>query len=34
VWLTKGQMAAVLETTKQNVSLHMGNILAEGEVGE
>jgi len=27
-------MAAVLETTKQNVSLHMGNILAEGEVGE
>lgn len=34
VWLTQGQMAALFDTTKQNVSLHMRNILAEGEVGE
>ena len=34
VCLTRGQIAALFDTTKQNVSLHMRNILAEGKVGE
>lgn len=34
VWLTQAQMAELFDTTKQNVSLHMRNILAEGEVGQ
>ncbi len=33
VWLTQAQMAELFDTTKQNVSLHMRNILADGEVG-
>ena len=33
VWLTQAQMAELFDTTKQNVSLHMTNILAEGEAG-
>ena len=34
VWLTQAQIAELFDTTKQNVSLHMSNILAEGEVGQ
>lgn len=34
VWLTQAEMAALFETTKQNVSLHIRNILAEGELSE
>ena len=34
VWLTQAQMAELFDTTKQNVSLHLRNILAEGEVGQ
>ena len=34
VWLTQGQMAELFDTTKQNVSLHMRNVLAEGEVSQ
>ena len=30
VWLTQGEVAELFETTKQNVSLHIRNILKEG----
>ena len=32
VWLTQGLIAELFQTTKQNVSLHMRNILAEREL--
>jgi len=32
VWLTQQLMAELFQTTKQNVSLHIQNILAEGEL--
>lgn len=32
VWLTQMQMAELFQTTKQNVSLHIKNILNEGEL--
>jgi len=32
VWLTQQQMTILFETTKQNVSLHIGNIFKEGEL--
>ena len=32
VWLTQAQMAALFEATKQNISLHIRNILSEGEL--
>ena len=32
VWLTQAQMAELFDTTKQNVSLHMRNILADAEL--
>ena len=32
VWLTQQHMAALFQTTKQNVSLHLHNIFAEGEL--
>ncbi len=31
VWLTQLQMAELFQTTKQNISLHVINILEEGE---
>lgn len=34
VWLTQLDMATLFATTKQNVSLHIKNILAEGELAE
>jgi hypothetical protein len=34
VWLTLNQMAELFVTTKQNISLHVKNILAEGELSE
>lgn len=34
VWLTQNQMAELFQTTKQNVSLHVKNIFAEGELRE
>ena len=34
VWLTHMMMAELYETTKQNMSLHIRNILAEGELDE
>jgi len=32
LWLTQTQMADLFQTTKQNVSLHIGNIFKEGEL--
>ena len=32
VWLTQQQMAQLFATTKQNISLHIGNIFREGEL--
>lgn len=34
VWLNQQEMAELFATTKQNVSLHIKNILAEGELSE
>ena len=32
VWLTQQQMAALFQTTQQNISLHLQNIFDEGEL--
>jgi len=32
VWLTQQQLATLLQTTKQNISLHIHNIYEEGEL--
>ncbi|KAF0157917.1 MAG: hypothetical protein FD159_1273 [Syntrophaceae bacterium] len=32
VWLTQQQMVDLFQTTKQNISLHVQNIFAEGEL--
>ena len=32
VWLTQLEIAELFQTTKQNVSLHARNILADGEL--
>lgn len=34
VWLTQLEMAGLFDTSKQNVSLHLSNILSEGELVE
>ena len=34
VWLTQLEMATLFDTSKQNISLHIKNILAEGELAE
>ena len=34
VWLTQNQMADLFQTTKQNISLHIKNILGSGELEE
>ena len=34
VWLNQVQMAELFNTTKQNISLHIKNIVAEGELDE
>lgn len=34
VWLTQQQMADLFQTTKQNISFHLINIYAEGELDE
>lgn len=34
VWLSQAQMADLFHTTKQNISLHIQNILEEGELTE
>ena len=32
VWLTQAQMVELFQTTRQNISLHVRNILSEGEL--
>ena len=32
VWLTQAQMVELFQTTKQNVSFHVGNVFKEGEL--
>jgi hypothetical protein len=34
VWLTQLEIAELFQTTKQNISLHAGNIFEEGELAE
>lgn len=34
VWLSQKQLAELFDTTKQNISQHIGNILKEGELSE
>lgn len=34
VWLTQLEMATLFETSKQNISLHIKNILSDGELAE
>ena len=34
VWLTQAQMAELFGTTKQNISLHLRNILSDGELAK
>lgn len=34
VWLTREQLADIYATTPQNISLHVGNIYADGELDE
>ena len=34
VWLTQAQMAELFQTTRNNVTLHIGNIFKEGELSE
>jgi len=34
VWLTQQRMAELFQTTKQNISLHIQNTFAEGELTE
>ena len=34
VWLSQAEMAELFKATKQNISLHIRNILAEGELTE
>jgi hypothetical protein len=34
VWLSQADMVELFQTTKQNISLHIKNIFAEGELDE
>ena len=34
VWLSQADMVELFQTTKQNISLHIKNIFAEGELEE
>jgi len=34
VWMTRRQMADLFETSTDNISLHLKNIFAEGEISE
>lgn len=34
VWLTQGQMPEVFDTSPDNISLHLKNIFADGEMAE
>lgn len=32
VWLTQAQMAILFETTRNNITIHIGNLFREGEL--
>ena len=34
VWLTQATLTELFQTSKQNISLHLKNIFAEGELAE
>ena len=34
VWLSQQQMVILFDSTKQNISLHINNILKEGELNK
>ena len=34
VWLTQLELAELFQTSKQNISLHVKNVLVEGELAE
>jgi hypothetical protein len=34
VWLSQAELALLFDTTKQNISLHIRNVLDEGELAE
>ena len=34
VWLTQAQMAELFQTTRNNITLHIGNVFREGELAE
>ena len=34
VWLTQKRMAELFETTPQNITIHLKNLYAEGEISE
>ena len=34
VWLTQMEMAELFDATKQNISLHLKNVLKDGELSE
>ncbi len=34
IWMNQAQMALLFETSKQNISLHIQNVLQEGELQE
>lgn len=34
VWLTQAQMAELFQTTRANITIHIGNVLSEGELPE
>ena len=34
VWLTQAQMAELFQTTRNNITLHIGNVFKEGELVE
>lgn len=34
VWLSQAQMASIFDTSSDNISLHLKNIFAEGELDE
>lgn len=34
VWLTQAGLVELYQTTKQNISLHINNVLEEGEIAE
>ena len=34
VWLTQSQMAVLFDTTRNNITIHIGNVFSEKELNE